>query len=100
MILIKIILIVSSIVAPLLMVYFHYLWGRMYIFFNLLMLISLLTFGNIASLSIFQIIRDNTVFMTAIHGIFLNQAFLVSGAYIGLYTIYRFMLMNIEDRQL
>jgi len=61
------------------------------------MVLSVIVFGNIAAISIYQIIRDNEVFMTAIHAVFLNPAFLISGAYIGIYTIYRLMLLVKEE---
>lgn len=93
-IIVKILLIVGSIVLPSLMVYVQYRWRVIDTLFNLLMIISITIFGNIAALSIHNIIMDDTVFMTKIHGIFLNPLFLATGAYIGVYTIYRLMLLQ------
>lgn len=56
--------------------------------FNILAVIFVIIFGSIASTSIYQIIIDDAVFMTKIHGLFLNELFLISGAYIGVFTIY------------
>ena len=53
--------------------------------------------GNIAALAIYQIIRDNAVFMTTIHGIFLNPFFLVTGAYLGLYYTYQLLRRYINN---
>ena len=61
------------------------------------MLLSVIVFGNIAALSVLQIIQDNTVFMTAIHSVFLNPFFLASGIYIGLYTFYRLILLSEKE---
>lgn len=57
-------------------------------FLDLLAFFSLLVFGNIAAISIYEIIRDDAVFMTRIHAIFLNPLFLVTGAYLGIYTLF------------
>nr|WP_285867619.1 transposase [Mesobacillus maritimus] len=57
-------------------------------FFDSLAVLSALVFGNISAMAILQIIKDDTVFMTNIHGLFLNPVFLTSGAYLGLYLIY------------
>ncbi|SES25558.1 hypothetical protein SAMN04487944_12825 [Gracilibacillus ureilyticus] len=86
-------LIVGSIVAPTLMFLIQKKWARMRTVFHAAGLVALLIFGNIASISVYQIIRDNTVFMTNIHGLFLNPFFLITGAYLGIYTVY--LLMNL-----
>jgi|SRR5690625_73703 len=96
-IIVKVLLIAGSIVLPLLMIYVQCHWKRMSTLLNILMILSAITFGNITALSIYQIIRDNTVFMTAIHGVFLNPLFLVTGIYIGLYTIYRLLLLSKKE---
>ena len=69
-IILKILLIAGSIVLPLLMIYVKYHWRGMSTLLNILMILSTIIFGNIAALSIYQIIRNNTVFMTEIHGVF------------------------------
>ena len=46
-------------------------------------------FGIISALSIYQILRDETVFMTNIHAVFQNNLFLLSGGYLGTYGMYR-----------
>lgn len=84
----RILIILGSIIIPILMLY-----GKKHVpilntLYHLLALISLLLFGNIASISIYKIIVENRVFMTDIHGIFLNPFFLSAGAYLGVYTLY------------
>lgn len=66
--------------------------------FNVLAVLATIIFGGIASTSIYQIIVDNAVFMTTIHAIFLNPLFLVTGAYIGVYMLYRFLLWTWEEK--
>ncbi|WP_246596315.1 transposase [Bacillus alkalicola] len=63
-------------------------WGRLCLIYHIIALLSILIFGNIAAIAIYSILRDNTVFMTNIHGIFLNPFFLISGVYIGIYIVY------------
>ncbi|RKQ29356.1 transposase [Oceanobacillus halophilus] len=90
----KILLIISSLVLPLLMVAFQRKWRIIHLFFTLLALVSTLIFGNIAALEIYEIIRNKTVFMTTIHGLFLNPLFLATGSYLGIYLIY-VLLLNV-----
>ena len=93
----KVLLVLGSIVAPILM-YALYKKKVFRITFNVLALLSALVFGNIASLSIHQIIVDDAVFMTTIHGIFLNPFFLISGAYLGVYLLYRLIVITLHEK--
>jgi len=68
------------------------------ILFNIIAVVSTIIFGSIASTSIYQIIVDNAVFMTAIHKVFLNPLFLISGGYLGIYIIYRLMILTLDER--
>ncbi|MEN1970496.1 transposase [Lentibacillus sp. N15] len=92
-------LIAGSIILPLLMFYTQQIWPRLRFIYNLVSIVAVLVFGNIASLSIYQIIIDKTVFMTAIHAIFLNPFFLIAGSYIGVYILYRLLLLSLEERE-
>lgn len=94
----KIILVILSIVLPLAMFYLQKSRTKLRNVYNFLAIIALLIFGNIASLSIYKIIKDGTVFMTAIHGIFLNPIFLITGAYLGIYVLYRLLLLSIVEQ--
>lgn len=95
----KIILIAGSIVFPLIMFYSQKSWIRLRLIYNLATIVAALVFGNIASLSIYKIIEDKTVFMTAIHAVFLDPFFLIAGSYIGIYTLYRLLLLSMEEQQ-
>lgn len=90
-------LVLASILLPLTMFFMRKKWNGLYFIFNLTALVSLLVFGNIASISIYQIIRDKTVFMTHIHAIFLNPFFLITGSYLGIYVIYQ--LLNVTMKR-
>lgn len=93
----KIALILGSIILPLLMFYTRNRWGVIKRIFNLGAVLSLVIFGDIAALAIYQIIKDNTVFMTAIHAVFLNPYFLITGGYLGVYSIYLLMLLGRKE---
>ena len=68
------------------------------IVFNLGAIVSAIIFGAIASMSIYETIKDKTVFMTNIHSIFLNPLFLLTGGYLGIYIIYRLIIITIDER--
>ena len=68
----KILLVIASISFPIIMFYLQNKNIKFRIIFNVTSIISAIIFGNIVSTSIFQILIDNAVFMTAIHGILLN----------------------------
>lgn len=79
------------------MFYLQYRWKSFGVVFHLLAFMAALVFGNIASLSIYQIIKDNTVMMTNIHAIFLNPFFLITGAYIGVYFLYQLIRLTTNE---
>lgn len=93
----KILLIVGSVTLPVIMFYTQKFWLKLRNIYNLIAIIAVLIFGNIASLSIYKIIKEDTVFMTNIHGIFLNPIFLMTDSYIGIYVLYRLLLLNMEE---
>ncbi|MEO4052983.1 transposase [Solibacillus sp. CAU 1738] len=89
----KLILVVMSIFLPIAMFVMQRFFGKTRILFNALAILSALIFGNIASLAIYEILKDRTVFMTNIHAIFLNPYFLITGSYLGIYIIYRLLVI-------
>ncbi|MGO4889307.1 transposase [Anaerobacillus sp. MEB173] len=93
----KPLLIVGSIIFPMIMVLCARKWRRIPVVFNVGAMVAALIFGNIASIAIYNIIIDNTVFMTNIHGIFLNPVFLVTGAYLGLYLFYLLAIYTLHS---
>ncbi|ETT86221.1 hypothetical protein C176_05902 [Viridibacillus arenosi FSL R5-213] len=94
----KILLVLSTIVLPIIMVFLRNKNKMIVMLFNIIAVVSTIIFGSIASTSIYQIIVDNAVFMTAIHKVFLNPLFLISGGYLGIYIIYRLMILTLDER--
>ncbi|HDR7794813.1 TPA: hypothetical protein QCY19_003471 [Bacillus luti] len=59
---------------------------------------ALYVLGTILSINIYDILMQDLVFMTTIHGILLNPFFLISGAYIGIYILYLLLSHIIAER--
>ncbi|WP_174612862.1 transposase [Virgibacillus ihumii] len=93
----KVLMIIGSIVFPILMYFAQKRWKKLRTFLNWAAVIAALVFGNITSLSVYQIIKDKTVMMTNIHAVFLNPFFLISGAYLGVYIIYWMLKVTLEE---
>ncbi|WP_339258350.1 transposase [Lysinibacillus sp. FSL K6-3209] len=93
----KLLIILSSIVVPIIMLLLQYKSNSVHSIWNVLAVFALIIFGSIASTSIYQIIVDGAVFMTTIHAIFLNPLFLVVGAYLGVFMIYRLLLLTWKE---
>lgn len=94
----KVLLVITSIALPIVMFYLQNQWKNSQIIFNSMAVISIIIFGNIAAISIYQIIVDDKVFMTTIHAIFLNPFFLITGAYLGLYILYRLLILTANEK--
>ena len=92
----KLLLIVGSVVIPVIMVVLHKKGTKFQIFFNIAAILAALLFGDIASIAIYNIIKEDTVFMTNIHGLFLNPLFLLTGAYLGVYLLYTLILWTLK----
>ncbi|GAA0436260.1 MAG: transposase [Bacillota bacterium] len=84
----KILILLGSAILPTILYFSQKSNKRFEIVFNLCALLSLVVFGNILALSIYNVIKNNTVLMTDIHAILLNPFFLITGAYLGIYLIY------------
>ncbi|WP_087960612.1 transposase [Bacillus sp. AP8] len=94
----KILLILSTFTVPIIMFFLQKLWKKTRILFNYLAFLSIIIFGSITSVSVYQIIKDQTVFMTNIHAILLNPFFLLTGAYLGLYITYQLINLSLNER--
>ncbi|PEX38821.1 hypothetical protein COK00_14695 [Bacillus cereus] len=67
---------------------------------HILAYLTLYVLGTIISINIYEVLIQDLVFMTSIHGILLNPFFLISGAYIGIYTLYlllSYIITNIKN---
>lgn len=87
----KILFIVGSIVLPIAMYLLQKKWTWFHKMLDGMAIFSALLFGNILSLSIYEVIQNKSVFMTNIHAILLDPFFLSSGAYLGVYLLYRLL---------
>jgi len=61
--------------------------------------LALYVLGTSISINIYDVLIQDLVFMTSIHGILLNPFFLISGAYIGIYTLYlllSYLIINMK----
>lgn len=94
----KALFILGSILVPLLMFFVQMKWERFRIIFHIGAIVAALVFGNIATISVYQIIKDDTVMMTNIHGIFLNPYFLIAGLYLGSYLLYQLLKITMENK--
>ncbi|WP_244853674.1 transposase [Ornithinibacillus bavariensis] len=81
-------LIIGSMILPILMVVLYKKWNWFQLLFTSVAIISVLIAGNILTFAIYDVIKHEKVFMTTIHGIFLNPLFLITGAYLGVYVIF------------
>lgn len=86
------------IVIPCFMVYLQQKWTSFRHSLYILAVIAAILFSTIAATSITQIILEDAVFMTTIHAVFLHPIFLITGAYLGFYVIYRLINVTIQER--
>lgn len=93
----KFVLIIGSFAAPVLMLFWQKAWPRLHFYIHALAILSALVFGNIATIAIYDIIVDQTVFMTNVHGVFLNPYFLLTGAYLGVFFLYKLLLWAFDE---
>lgn len=79
---------IGTIVIPVIMLWLDFRVGGLRTWFAAAAVISFIFFSVQNANAIYKVIRDNEVFMTTIHGIFLDPIVLTTGSYLGLYTIY------------
>ncbi|MCI0764303.1 hypothetical protein [Bacillus sp. TL12] len=58
------------------------------VFLDICAYLSLYILGVLIAFSIYDVVLHGLVFMTTIHGVLLNPLFLITGAYIGVYSLY------------
>ncbi|MDQ0901578.1 MULTISPECIES: transposase [unclassified Paenibacillus] len=93
----SIIIVVLSILIPISMLISAWLFTMCRIIYHMLAVGCAYVFGIISVLAIYEILRDETVFMTNIHGIFQNVLFLLSGAFLGCYGIYTLLRWTLKE---
>ncbi|MCR8645204.1 transposase [Paenibacillus sp. N1-5-1-14] len=89
---------IGALVIPWLMVIVANRYRTCKLAFAWIGFISIWIAGSIAAVGIYEIVRDQTVFMTNIHAVFLNPLFLGSGAYVGMYVLYLSIRPLIENK--
>ncbi|WP_157801000.1 transposase [Bacillus solitudinis] len=92
----NLIILLAIIGIPPLMFWGHH-YNRVRLLFNLGATISVLIFGWILTDGIYKILINQEVFMTSIHGVFLNPSFLISGAYFGWYLLNRLLILIYKE---
>jgi hypothetical protein len=90
-------ILLSAILIPLMMLGLVRNFALCRRLFDGLAVLSAYVFGIVAAIAVYRILRDDTVFMTHIHGIFNNAAFLASGAYLGNYGLYKLIHMMVRQ---
>ncbi|MDQ0878133.1 hypothetical protein QFZ77_006792 [Paenibacillus sp. V4I3] len=93
----SIIIVVLSILIPISMLISAWLFTMCRTVYHVLAVGCAYVFGIISVLAIYEILRDETVFMTNIHGVFQNGLFLLSGAYLGCYGIYTLLRWTLKE---
>jgi len=94
----KLLIIVSSILLPLIMFYLQNKSRLFRISVNIIAIMATIIAGSIVSTAIVQVLIDDEVFMTTIHAILLNPLFLITGAYLGIFIIYRLLMLTVNER--
>ncbi|NQX69368.1 hypothetical protein HQN90_24845 [Paenibacillus alba] len=86
--------------VPPCMLIMAWLFASMRVIFHALAVGCAYVFAIISALAVYEIIRDETVFMTNIHAVFANNYFLITGGYLGYYGIYillKWMLLELRS---
>ncbi|OAS18889.1 hypothetical protein [Paenibacillus oryzisoli] len=94
----SIIIVIFVILIPLVMLASAWLLQSIKHIFTGAAVLCAYIFGAISSTNVYQILQDDTVFMTNIHVVFTNKLFLFTGGYLGAYGIY--MLLHCFLREL
>lgn len=70
---------------------------RIRILLDLFAYVCLYGFSTIIAFSVYEVLRQQTVFMTTIHSILLNPLFLLTGSYIGIYVLYMILYKFVSN---
>lgn len=82
------IIILGIVVIPVIMSGTSLTWRRLRIIYDVLAVVSAIVSFSAASITIYSVIKSNTVFMTTIHALFVDPFFLIPSAYLSVYVIY------------
>ncbi|MNI68584.1 hypothetical protein D3C73_1242880 [compost metagenome] len=92
-----VLIMLSGIGIPLFMLVSAWLVDKLTVLYDGIAVACTYVFGVITALAIYKIIRDDTVFMTNIHDVFNNWIFLMVGAYLGNYLLFRLVLRTLKQ---
>jgi hypothetical protein len=81
-------LILGIVLIPIIMSGTYLIWRWLRLVYDVCAIISAIVPLSAASTTIYSVIRNNTVFMTTIHALFINPFFLIPASYLGIYVIY------------
>lgn len=94
---VKILIIISSIVLPLMMYFLHRKSKAFQKLFNIIALILAVVFANSITLTVYETLINHAVYSTEIHRILLNPFFLIPGAYLGIFLLYKLLILTIDE---
>jgi hypothetical protein len=81
-------IVLGIVLIPIIMSGTHWIWHRLRLVYDVFAILSAIVSFSAASTTIYSVIKNNTIFMTTIHALFINPFFLIPSAYLGLYVIY------------
>lgn len=93
----KFLLFLTVLLSPLLLVLLQVKYRFLLLYYRLAAIVSAILFGTIISSTIYEVIRDQIVFMTTVHKILLHPGFLMSGAYLGVYGMFLLYRSIVSD---
>lgn len=93
----KTVIVISTIILPLIMYFLHRKSDVLRKLFHLAAFILAIVFANSVALTIYETWIHDAVYTTSIHGILLNPYFLIPGAYLGIFFIYKLFSFIFDD---
>ena len=81
-----------SIIIPIMAVYLHNKVRTIHFYFDAFAFLSVLVISNLIAATVFHLLREDALYMTSIHGLFVNGYFLSCGVYLTFYALYRILL--------
>ncbi|WAH36435.1 transposase [Alicyclobacillus dauci] len=91
------IIILGIIFIPVVMSGTYFMWHRLRLVYDVVALISAIVSFSASSTTIYSVIKNNTVFMTTLHALFIDPFFLIPSAYLGVYVIYMLCIAVFEQ---
>lgn len=93
----KLVIWLTALMIPVAMAFMGYYWRSAHVMMAAAASLSAYVVGGILGTTIYDVIRNDTVFMTEVHKVFLNPFFLITGAYLGVYLLYGLLLFTAQS---